>query len=129
MVSSSILADNLYNLFFSWPTEAKPPIEKIPFYNEDGELEKVEIQMALAGFRKEDINIECDDKLLYISGSNANCEEISKRFTCSFSHKIAYTSQLNMSDSEIIFENGFLRIIIPAIEVKKTRMSLFGTRH
>ena len=83
------------------------------------------IEMALAGFSKEDIAIEVKDNKISIShsagpwrGEDRQPRRIAKRsFDRSF---VDYHNQFNLANSKATFENGLLQIKIPPIEEKQT---------
>ncbi len=79
------------------------------------------IEMALAGFSKEDLVVEIKENTITISfqgkpwtGEDRPQRRIAKR---SFSKKfIDYDNQLNLLDAAAKFENGLLKITIPPQE-------------
>ena len=83
------------------------------------------IEMALAGFTKEDITIEVKDNKISIShsatpwqGEHRQPRRIAKRsFDRSF---VDYHNQFNLANCKATFENGLLQIKIPPIEEKQT---------
>ena len=86
------------------------------------------IQMALAGFRKPDIDIQVKENEITISykgtepwrGEDRPQRRIAKRnFTRTF---VDYSNQLNLSESQATFEDGLLQIIIPQMESAKPKM-------
>ncbi len=80
------------------------------------------IEMALAGFSKEDLNIEVKDNSITITCEKTTEGEVSTRkiarrsFTKSF---VDYNSELNMKNALASFDNGLLKISIPQIEEAK----------
>jgi molecular chaperone IbpA len=88
----------------------------------DGEDNQV-IEVALAGFSREELNIEVKDNSIVIScesplnNGTENQRRIARRsFTRSF---VDYDHQLDMRKSNASFANGLLRIVIPATEEAK----------
>ena len=86
------------------------------------------IQMALAGFRKPDIDIQVKENEITICykgtepwrGEDRPQRRIAKRnFTRTF---VDYSNQLNLSESQATFEDGLLQIIIPQMESAKPKM-------
>ena len=119
--------DHLFDQFFSDP---RPMIKR----STDGypltDLYKAEddnqiIEMALAGFSKEDIKIEIKDNSITIShnagawkGEERPQRRIARRsFTKTF---VDYNNTLNLAKSSAKFENGLLSIAIPKIAEQQT---------
>jgi HSP20 family molecular chaperone IbpA len=81
------------------------------------------IEMALAGFKKDDLNIDVKDNTITI-GCDASKEEkqqklrrIAKRsFKKTF---VDYHNQLDFSKTEAEFIDGLLSVTIPRVEEKK----------
>ena len=118
--------DQLFDEFFSNPM---PQIEKttqgypLTDIYKDDEGNQI-IEMALAGFEKEDIDIRCGpNKTLIISsekmdgappGREGRGRRIARRrLTKSF---VDYYNQLDFGKSTATFENGLLRVSIPPVE-------------
>lgn len=82
------------------------------------------IEMALAGFSKDDLNIEVKDNSISIScnsngewGEGENYRRIARRsFQKSF---VDYDNKLDLKKATASFENGLLKVIIPTIADKK----------
>lgn len=111
---------NLFDsLFFSWPTEPKPPIESFPIVDsesaEGGQVKGWEIQMAVAGFKEKDIEVWSEGKVLHIKGSNKE-NNVANRFTCSFNHRIPCSKHLDLESAAVKLEDGILSIQIPMEE-------------
>lgn len=80
------------------------------------------IEVALAGFSKEDLRVEVRDNYITISCDSASkgdapSRRIARRsFSKSF---VDYENQLEMKRSDASFENGLLRVVIPPTEESK----------
>ena len=92
------------------------------YKNEDGSQV---IEMALAGFSKEDIQINTEaNKIIISSGGSEvhrleNTRRIAKRkFQKSF---VDYHNTLDFGNADATFENGLLKIVIPLREEVKPR--------
>jgi HSP20 family molecular chaperone IbpA len=121
--------DQLFDAFFSNPM---PQIEKTTqgypltdIYKDDDGNQIIE--MALAGFAKEEISIQCaPNKTLIISSERMDGitpnQALSgrriarRRFTKSF---VDYYNQLDFGSSTATFENGLLRVKIPPIDAEE----------
>ena len=142
-ISSFSTIDSLFNqifhsYFYKWPTETKPPMEVFPivdYGDEDPEkfrdrevadIKGLEIQMALAGFTKDDVDVFVDDDYLTIKGDNSKKDNIANRFKCNFNHKIPYSKQLDVKKTTVSLENGILSIQIPTKAPEETKFRLFG---
>ena len=84
------------------------------------------IEMALAGFTKEDIKIEVKENKISIShqaepwrGEDRQPRRIAKRsFERTF---VDYHNKFNLHNSSATFENGLLQIVIPPIAEAKAK--------
>ena len=80
------------------------------------------IEVALAGFSKEDLKVEVRDNDITISCESIPSDDTTSRriarrsFAKSF---VDYENQLDMKKSNASFENGLLRVIIPPTEESK----------
>lgn len=87
------------------------------------------IEVALAGFSREDLKVEVRDNYITIE-----CESISKGDTTSrriarrsFSKSfVDYENQLDLNKSAASFENGLLRVTIPPTEEAKPTVISIG---
>ena len=92
-------------------------------YKDENENQVVE--MALAGFTKEDIKIEVKENKISIShqaepwnGQDRPPRRIAKRsFERSF---VDYYNNFDLSSATATFENGLLKILVPPIAEKKS---------
>ena len=76
------------DFFFSWPDSTKPPIDQFPIEDKDGMLQSWMIQVAVSGFKEEDIKVWHENQTLYISGDNSNSENLAPKFRSNFKYKI-----------------------------------------
>lgn len=122
--------DDLFDSFFyRFPKETKPPIEAHSVYNDENtELIGVRVQMALAGFSKDDVKVWFDDVegKLHISGNNLEKENILDRFKSDFDNTLVYSSALNVEEAEVNLKDGMLDVFIPLAEKKQKKVFLFG---
>ncbi len=96
------------------------PLTDIYKSQDEGQI----IEMALAGFTKEDLNIEVKDNSISISCNTngewvegENYRRIARRsFQKSF---VDYDNKLDLKKASASFENGLLKVSIPPIEEKK----------
>ena len=82
------------------------------------EVENQVIEMAVAGFKREEINIEVKDNSITISCSSdppaGDPRRIARRaFKRSF---VDYDQKLEMKRADATFENGLLQVVIPRVE-------------
>tara|TARA_B100000029_G_scaffold402366_1_gene401843 strand:- start:252 stop:656 length:405 start_codon:yes stop_codon:yes gene_type:complete len=78
------------------------------------------VECALAGFSKEDLNIEIQDNIITVSANHSggesteNSRRIARRsFSKSF---IDYENILNLNGASATFTNGLLQVTIPPVE-------------
>lgn len=117
------------DLFFSWPEATKPPMDSFPIIDPSdpvSELKGWEIQMALAGFLDEDINVWHENNMLHIKGDNSMSEGISSKFRCKFHHKIPVKQDLDLENAEVSLKFGILSINIPINKSVISKKVLFG---
>lgn len=113
-------------LFFGKSFDVKPPCV-IYTEKEDSLTEKkVFIQYALAGFREEDVKVYYENNVLYVSGNNSSNESVALKFKNNFHHEIPVNRTLDLSKSEVSFQNGLLTISIPVSTEKVSKKLLFG---
>ena len=126
-VMSSRAFDQFFESFFSDPTPwVKNSTEGYPltdiFKNDD---DNQVIQMALAGFSKDDINIAVDNNRITISASNledneANTRRIARRaFSKTF---VDHQGELNLTKADASFVNGLLTVTIPQAVITKKQI-------
>jgi len=115
--------DQFFNQIFEDPfTMVKRSTEGYPLtdlYKDEEENQVIEV--ALAGFSRDELNIEVKDNSITISCESAGTDEQQRRiarrsFTRSF---VDYDHQLDMRKSGASFENGLLKIVIPPTEEAK----------
>tara|TARA_X000001388_G_scaffold36415_1_gene25753 strand:- start:886 stop:1314 length:429 start_codon:yes stop_codon:yes gene_type:complete len=119
--------DQILDQFFKEPgSMAKQSTSGYPItdiYKDESENQIIE--MALAGFSKQDVIIEVKENKISIKyqaepwrGQDRPPRRIAKRsFDRSF---VDYHNQFDLSKSTATFENGLLQIKIPPIEEKQT---------
>lgn len=116
----TILYD-INKFFYSWPfNEPKPPSSAHGILTEDGSSwSGVEIQFAVAGFKRDDIKVSVSGRNLYVEGDNQKREDINSKFRCSFARVIPVKESLDIDSIDVKLEDGILSISIP----KKTLSS------
>lgn len=118
--------DQMFDAFFTNPTSMiKSSTDGYPLTDlyKDNNGNQI-IEMALAGFNKEDINIEIKENTITIAyqgkpwkGEDKFPRKIARR---SFSRKfVDFDNQLNLAKSAATFENGLLKVTIPKVADKK----------
>jgi molecular chaperone IbpA len=118
--------DQIFDQFFEEPknivrrsTEGYPLTDIYKSQDDDQVIE-----MALAGFSKDDLNIEVKENSISIScnsngewGEGENYRRIARRsFQKSF---VDYDNKLDLKKATASFENGLLKVTIPTIADKK----------
>lgn len=104
------------------------PFDLHKIEGEDGNPLALEFKFALAGYSKEDVNVEFDDGVLTISAEKVEEEESNKielyRGISKKSIKQSYQltdSDLDVSQIKAEMKDGQLTLIIPYLEKKQTR--------
>jgi|7_EtaG_2_1085326.scaffolds.fasta_scaffold01878_6 HSP20 family molecular chaperone IbpA len=114
--------DELFDAFFEDPSTAVKrstsgyPVTDI-YRDDDGNSV---VECALAGFSREDLNIEIQDNIITVSANHSggetteNSRRIARRsFSKSF---IDYENILNLDGASATFTNGLLQVTIPPVE-------------
>ena len=111
----------LFDGFLSNPTQVVKqtttgyPVTDI--YRDDNENQVIE--MALAGFTKESINVEVQSNQITISSEGFVPERPARIARRAFAKTfVDYNDELNLTDSKITFEQGLLKVLIPMKEFK-----------
>ena len=105
----------LEELFFNWPSDSKPPIAKDWVY-ENGEKSGVKIQLAVAGFKLEDLDVYHQKSCLFISGDNSEREGVSSKFQSRFEKVLSVSSSFDLEKTKVSLYDGLLEIEIPLAE-------------
>ena len=113
--------DELFDTFFEDPSTAVKrstsgyPVTDI-YRDDDGNSV---VECALAGFSKEDLNIEIQDNIITVSASHEggditeNSRRIARRaFNKTF---VDYDNALNLEGASATFTNGLLQVTIPPV--------------
>jgi len=124
---------DLSTFFWSFPSDPKPPIvatcvgKKIVDLNGKESLpEAVELQMAVAGFKKEDIKVWYEGNTLHVEGSNLHRSSIPSKFQSSFERVFPVEKRLDLTSAETSLEDGILTVKIPIKPPQNNRTYLFG---
>ncbi len=98
----------------------------VPAIDVSQDDKKVTVEMALAGFDPEDIDISVSDDALTISGKSKREKEVSKKNyyykeiqSGSFSRSIALPTAIKSNKVKAEFDNGILKVELPKQEPKK----------
>lgn len=122
--------DKLFNKMASITDQSVKVLQKYPPFNiKKLDEDKYSIELAVAGFGRQDIDIELKNGSLIISGKTSSPEEDSNYIWKGISSK-AFTRQFNIADNveiksaELI--NGMLKIWLEAItpEIKSTKIEI-----
>lgn len=128
VVGSAVLNDILGRIYNDPFTTVKQSTAGYPIsdlYKDEDENQVIEV--ALAGFTKDELKVEVKDNAISISSfptsPSRDASRIARRrFTRTF---VDYDHQLDMRRSDAVFENGLLRIVIPPTEeAKATTISI-----
>jgi len=113
--------DDIFNSFFTEPetlvrrsTEGYP-VTDIYRDNDDSQI----IELALAGFKRDDLQIEVKDSQITVSANNERDEENkSSRRIARRSFKktfVDHSNRLDLTQAAATFEDGLLKIVIPPV--------------
>jgi len=121
------IQQNVIDVFFYyWPNDPKPPGSFLPIFDKENNPLAVELQFALAGFKKEDLKIWNEGHTLRIQGSNITRQDITDKFKCNIDRSIALKEAMDVERAKVSLDEGILRIHIPVEEKAKEKRFLLG---
>ena len=100
---------------------------KCDIYEKDG---KYHLEMDVPGFKKENLNIECDNGYLVITASKENKEHdesknyIRKERSYSKYQRSFYVGDIDTNEIKANFKEGILHVIVPTAEKKKIQTKI-----
>lgn len=124
MVNYRAIIRSFDDLFYSIPENGMIPPCSIQYVVEQEEPIGVQIQMALAGFTKEDVTITGQNRTLVIQGCNDEKEGVVDKFKQSFTRKWDLKDNLDITKMEGSLENGLLTVTIPFKETYSNKVTL-----
>jgi len=113
---------------FDWMIPAGKEVRRYPLTNlyYDKKNEKVIVEVAMAGFSKDDIEIEIDGDMLVISGTkevvekSEDIETIQEHISsASFERKIKLHKDFLDGDIEAEYKDGLLKVVVSRKEKPK----------
>lgn len=120
-------------LFYNWPkSDPKPPAAWRAMSGREEkktggeELTGVEIQLALAGFKEEDIKVAAEGRQIVVKGDNTRREDVDGKWKAKFSKKFSLQERLDIRQAEVSFFDGILSIKVPLKEKEQRSIPLFG---
>jgi HSP20 family molecular chaperone IbpA len=120
--------DRIFNTFFyNFPKEIKPPVS-YEIHKKDERIDKIILQMAVAGYEEEDLKIWNEDNVLFIEGDNTSRAEVLGKFQNSFSWKIPTADHIDLDNVVVVFKNGLLTLNIPVKMPVKKRKYILGSK-
>ena len=114
------------SFFYNFPKEMKPPYQQKIEVDDKGSASAVVTQVALAGFKKEDVKVWYEDKVLFIEGDNTKNTDVLEKFRSSFKWKLPTSDRMALKETVVSFENGLLVVRIPVKVPIKDKTFLFG---
>jgi len=119
--------DSIFNeVFYNFPKETKPPSVYSMTRDGNGAPISFQIQLALAGFRKEDVTVSWEGRELYIEGDNLSNPKVLSKFQNSFSWKIPVADNIDLDNLAVDFSEGLLTLNIPIKIPAKNRRFVLG---
>ena len=113
-----------FNLDDFFNNYEKPNNMKCDIYEKDGDYH---IEMDIPGFKKEDINIECDKGYLTITAEKSNEEKeedknyIRRERSYGKYQRSFYLGDINSEKIKAEFKQGMLKVVIPKSEEIETK--------
>jgi len=126
-------ADLMDSLFLQWPRKGpKPPAAWRPLSDDKEkrtggeELTGIEIQLALAGFREEDVEVYMRGRELSVVGDNSHREAVDSKWKARFEKKFYLQKRLSLENATVSFFDGILSVKVPLLSEEETKVKLFG---
>lgn len=98
----------------------------VDFYETD---KNVIAEFHMPGFSEDDVNVEVDDKAIYVTGERKEVTEDKKRNYYhketsygKFSRAIAFPVDVISDKAEADFNEGILKVVVPKVEKKKAKV-------
>lgn len=117
-------------LFYNFPVEPKPPIALSSHgYNLTKSYEKpkdISINMALAGFKEDDISVYIDENILYIEGDNTYRDSVPEKFKSKFKRSFPVKGTVDLNKACVKLSEGILSVTIPLVEPEDKKQYIFG---
>lgn len=103
--------------------------QNFPPYNIGSTEDGVEIQLALAGYSKEDISVTCQDRILTISSRGVDKEDDIK-YTYKGIAKRAFTTKFTLGQyyevKDVYMRNGMLSILVVEVLPQERQLKTFA---
>jgi HSP20 family protein len=120
------LANRMFSGLFGDGEKESQLLEEVPAFNMYRDGDSLVIEVRVPGFKKEDINVEVEGDVLTISGKREEKEEKEEKDyyyrefrTGSFSRSVRLPSGVNSEDLQAKYQDGMLKISMPAPEEMK----------
>lgn len=126
------ILDELWKLMFhAVPHEHKPPME-VSFVGDTDENSpeeikdpSIQIYMALAGFKPDDIQIKVKNRTLFISGDNTYNDEVPDKFKIKFERVFPCKDTVDLNSVDVSFDNAILIVTLPFIQPQEDSFSIW----
>jgi HSP20 family molecular chaperone IbpA len=134
MYSSPVVTplELLDRFFYNWPkNDPKPPAAWRPITEEiDGkeELSGIEIQLAVAGFKEEDLKVYQQGRKLIVEGDNSHRDEVDVKWKSQFKKEISLQEKLDLDSAKVDLFDGILSIKVPLFKSLREKKYLLGKK-
>jgi len=122
----------LDRFFYNWPkNDPKPPAAWRPILEEiEGKEEccGLEIQLAVAGFKEEDLKVYQQGRKLIVEGDNTQRAEVDQKWKSQFKKEVSLQEKLDLDNSEVKLFDGLLSIKIPLFKSLREKKYLLGKK-
>lgn len=122
----------LDRFFYSWPkNDPKPPGAWRPIIEMvEGKEEctGIEIQLAVAGFKEEDLKVYQQGRKLIVEGDNTHREEVDLKWKSQFKKEVSLQEKLDLEGAEVKLFDGLLSIKIPLFKSLREKKYLLGKK-
>lgn len=122
----------LDRFFYNWPkNDPKPPGSWRPIVEEvDGKEEctGLEIQLAVAGFKEEDLKVYMQGRKLIVEGDNSHRTEVDPKWKSQFKKEVSLQEKLDLDGAVVNLFDGILSIKVPLFKALREKKYLLGKK-
>lgn len=119
----------LQAMFYTFPTESKPPME-VKVYKRDSPDDSppesgIMIQMAVAGYKEDQLKVYSKNKTLIIEGDNTKSKNVPDKFKSNFKRILPCKETVSLDKTKVDLEDGILTVKVPFHQPEEEKVKSF----